>query len=151
MSGPDAFRDFVTVIDQHGRLPHDGEGEHHWLCPTHMTAEAQALATKIGDGFSAFVGNGMAGDELGTIGQIAAAIHEDIQSRDLSVDEQDARWVQYMAMSLGYWLDCMVADEVAEEAGATEEQVADVALFREMLRRESAAEAAHGIVGRRIG
>jgi hypothetical protein len=39
---------------------------------------------------------------------------------------------------------------VRRETGATEEQVADVALFREMLRRESAAEAAHGVVVRRV-
>jgi hypothetical protein len=150
MSGPDAFGDFVKVIDQHGQLAHEPGEEHHWLCPSHMTEEARLLADRIGNSFATRVGAAMAEDDLGSIGELAAAISADIERSGLDDEGKGQRWVELMAMSLGYWLDCMVVHDVMAETGATEDQCRDVALFREWLRRDLAREGAYGVRVRRV-
>jgi hypothetical protein len=144
MSLHDTCGELVTLIDRHGRVPVPAVGERDWTCPVHATEAERELADRISAAYTDLVGEALAADDLGSFGELAACVSEDIESRGLSPEERGQRWVQFMAMSLGYWLDCMVSDEVADRTGASEEQVMDVALLRERVRRQVALEGADG-------
>jgi hypothetical protein len=113
-----------------------------------MTEEDRRLADRIGDAFTRIVAEALAADDLGSFGELAAAISDDIETGPLTEQQRGERWLRYIAMSLGYWLDLLVSREVESETGATEQQVLDVSLLREWLRRR-AAEGVDGILDRR--
>lgn len=148
---------YRTVVDQHGQTPappadHEiPDGEHHWLCPAHMTAEARDLADKIGETFKAEVERAAEEDALGSVGELYAALWLDTGEADLDDADKGQRWLELMSMSLGYWLDCLVLDDVVKATGATAEQCHDVALLREMIRKQETGGMRLGVTLHRVG
>jgi hypothetical protein len=126
----------------------DGEvgdlGERHWLCPATMTPRDRELLERISKKLSEEVVRQCRADRLGSIGDLYDQVAEEVHERGGPEAERRAVWNQLMAMSLGYWLDCLVVEEVMDALDVTEAQVLDVALLREAERRTMAAEDADG-------
>ena len=113
-----------------------------------MAEEARAKADLIGTAFQEQVQQQAEADALGSVGSLYDALWEDTDESGLDTEAKGQRWLELMTMSLGYWLDCLVLDDVIAATGATAQEAHDVALFRELLRHESAEEVA---IGRMVG
>ncbi len=132
-------------------VAHDDDGEHHWLCPSHLTTEGRELADRIGQAFKDEVERQAEEDALGSMGDLYSALWLDTGAADLDEAGKGERWLELMSMSLGYWLDCLVMDDVIAATDATPEQCHDVALLREMIRKSEGGGMTHGVSIHRAG
>jgi hypothetical protein len=133
---------FSVLVGSDGAV--GDKGEHHWLCPTRVAPKDRALLDAISRAFSEQVGEQAAADELGSIADLVYQIRETVEETTEAGGSSEARLNEFLSMSLGYWLDCLVVEEVMDRTGASERQVLDVAVLRESVRRDSAAEGARG-------
>ena len=149
MSGPsrgpgadELLKNLAVLVGPDGEA---GEpGPHHWLGPATLTPRSRELLGRISERLNAEVERQCGADRLGTIGDLYEQVVEEVAERGGPEAERRAVWNQLMAMSLGYWLDCLVVEEVMNALDVTEDRVLDVALLREAERRTMAAEDADG-------
>lgn len=156
MSGREGGRkrlwaDFKATVGRAAETPHEpADGGHHWLCPSHITKEAEDKADRIGNAMRDAIELAVAADDLGSVSELYSALWEDTDESSLDGEGKGQRWIELMCMSLGYWLDCLVMNSVVEETGATAEEVHDVAMLRELIRHETMEEVALGRMAARL-
>ena len=137
-SGEELLGGYAVLVGADGG---EGRGEHDWLCPATITPRSRRLVEEISLALTAEVERQTHADDLGTVGDLYQQV---LDQAEEAGPEGRVVYSQLMAMSLGYWLDCLVVEEVMDRTDATEAQVLDVALLREVARRGMAKEDAEG-------